>query len=30
MKCIVEWLRIPQPTSIGDIENVPSKPESNE
>ena len=24
MKCMVEWLRIPQPISIGEGENVPS------
>ena len=29
MSCIIEWLRIPQPISV-EIENVPSKPESNE
>ena len=29
MSCIIEWLRIPQPISIGS-ENVPSNPESNE
>ena len=26
MSCIVEWLRIPQPMSIEEGENVPSKP----
>ena len=30
MKCMVEWLRIPQPISIEEGENVPSKPEINE
>ena len=30
MRCIIEWLRIPQPVSIEENENVPSKPESNE
>ena len=30
MKCMVEWLRIPQPISIEESENVPSKPEPNE
>ena len=30
MECIVEWLRILQPISIGESGNVPSKPESNE
>ena len=30
MKCMVEWLRIPQPISIEEGENAPSKPEINE
>ena len=30
MRCIVEWLRIPQPISIEESENVSSKPESEE
>ena len=29
MSCIIEWLRIPQPISIGDNVNIPSKPGSN-
>ena len=27
MSCIVEWLRIPQPISVEEGENVPIKPE---
>ena len=27
MRCIIEWLRIPQPISIEEGENVPSRPE---